>query len=126
MQIEHVDERRISMETPAPARAHAQLRSATRIAHARAEAVPVLASLLAGEIDRARYGAHLAVLSELFGDWERQCAAFLANDVAAAGWHYASRLAGLAADLDELGVVAEARPIVMPPRVDPSAAARWG
>lgn len=87
----------------ARADAHARLRDATRVAHARAEAVPVLSSLLSGEIDALRYGATLAALAALFARWEWAHGQFLAHEVVSAGWRYASRHASLAADLADLG-----------------------
>jgi heme oxygenase len=100
------------------------MRDATRAAHARAEAVPVLASLLAGEIAPSRYAAMLASLAALFERWEAAHRRFLTQDVALAGWRYASRYASLVSDLDELGCAERPQPEIV--RTHADGAERWG
>ncbi|HEY6894439.1 MAG TPA: biliverdin-producing heme oxygenase [Rhodanobacteraceae bacterium] len=104
--------------------AHSRLRDATRAAHARAESVPVLASLLSGNIDAERYGAMLASLAALFERWEAAHWRFLTEDVPRAGWRYASRYASLVADLEDLGHAERRRTTGAP--LHARGAERWG
>lgn len=66
--------------------------------------------LLEGHLDRARYARLLQGHHRLHRAWERQHAAWLAAEVATAGWAYLNRSERLAADLAALGLSPEDEP----------------
>jgi heme oxygenase len=82
------------------AAAHLQLRERTARAHAAAEATPVMARLLAGQLDEPGYLALLAGYRAIYAQFETEHEPWLASLVAS-GWLYRRRLALLDADLGQ-------------------------